>query len=75
MTMILYYLPKRLNRHELAMMSFDVYMSLTPSCLFSACQTERSECHLFFSFFQSAPQFVTCLAITTVGTTLSFEQN
>ena len=30
------------RRHELVMMSFEVCKSLTPICLFSAYQTERS---------------------------------
>ena len=39
------------RRHELVMMSFDVCKSLTPICLFSAYQTERSG-YYFFIFFK-----------------------
>ena len=60
------------RRLELFMMSFGVCKSLTPICLFSANQTESSG-YYRFHFFQSAPKFVTCVAIATVGTTLSFE--
>ena len=42
------------RRHELVMISFDVYKYLTPICLFSAYQTESSGYYLFH-FFQSAP--------------------
>ena len=42
------------RRHELVIMSFDVCKSLTPTCLFSAYQTERSGYYLCH-FFQSAP--------------------
>ena len=41
------------RRLELVMMSFDVCKSLTPICLFSANQTERSGCYLFFFLFFS----------------------
>ena len=38
------------RRQELVMMSFDVCKSLSPICLFSAYQTERSEYYLFHFF-------------------------
>ena len=38
------------SRQELVMMSFDVCKSLSPVCLFSAYQTERSEYYLFHFF-------------------------
>ena len=41
------------RRHELVMMSFDVCKSLTPICMFSAYQTERSGYYPFFFFFFS----------------------
>ena len=42
------------RRNELVMMPFDVCNSVTPICLISAYQTERSGYYLF-DFFQSAP--------------------
>ena len=48
-------------RHELVMMSFDVCKCLTPICLFSAYQTERSGYYLF-SFFSkcSVVRYLRC---------------
>ena len=40
------------RRHELVMMSFDVCKSLTPICLFSANQTERSGYYLYSFVFK-----------------------
>ena len=36
--------------HELVVMSFDVYKSLTPICMFSFYQNERSGYYLFIFF-------------------------
>ena len=40
----------KVRRHELVMMSFDIRKSLTPICMFSAYQTERSGYYLFHFF-------------------------
>ena len=47
-------------RHELVMVSFDVCKSLTPICLFSAYQTERSGYYLSIFSKCSVVRYLRC---------------
>ena len=55
------HLTSKERQHELVMMSFDVCESLTPICLFSAYQTERSGYYLFSLFSKcSVVRYLRC---------------